>query len=511
MSLSIETPRLKSAALTFLAAQIREWGKQAVNLVAWPLIVNGLSLQTYGLWVLVNQVASYVQLSDLRVSSVLGLLLARERRSTDDDRKRRLIGAHLRISSLISLLIATIGIAVVIGAPTMFHLKGDEIRIFRISMGIAVLGVMIAPFLAVPNMVLYSQNQAYKGFRYLFAFDLLGPILCAGAVLAGLGLIGLSGVTLSIAVISSAVLLVVARQHLPWIGVRKPAAVEMKQMLGNGVRYQLDGLAYMLSENSAAILLGWMCGMKEVAVFAVTERLLRVSQIMTNRLCNAAAPVVGEFAGLADQQGLRRAWSLLTGVNNAVAVGAFLVVMPLNTLFLDVLLGPGKHGGELLSFLLALKVLMISRSAPAAYFMNQMLQLKAKNRWSLLWVLAVLISSLLLVPRHGLVGMAASMLISAVVVQQGYTWQVFKSLGYGKGEFLRDETLPLISVVAAGAALVLSVRHFELHGLVLGLLAAVGLALCASGCVWWMVLRGDQRDFVSGFIRRFMPARGVSV
>lgn len=497
-------------ALTFFSAQSREWGKQAVNLFAWPVIVNGLSLHTYGLWVLINQIVGYVHLSDLRVSSVLGLLLARERRSDDHDRKRRLIGAHLRISVLIAAAAALLGLGVVALGPTLFRLTGHDVVVFRVAMGVAVFGVMIAPFLALPNMALYSQNQAYRGFAYSFAFDLAGPLLAAAVVVAGLGVIGLTATSLLLAVGTAAVLFVVARRHLPWIGVRRPGSSEVKQMLGHGVRYQLDGLACMLSENSAAILLGWWCGMKEVAVFAVTERLLRVSQIMTNRLCNAAAPVIGELAGSTDPAELRRAWSLLRGVNNAVAVGIFLVVMPLNTLFLDVLLGPGKHGGELLSVLLAAKVLVMSRTAPAAYFMNQMLLLRAKNRWSAAWLFSLVASAAVLVPRYGLAGMAGAMLIGTLLVQQGYTWQVFRALGLGTAAFLREESLTLAFACVAGAVVSTAIRYLGLHGLVPGLLAATALALCAAAFVWWTVLRGDQRNFVFSFVRRLVPVRGLS-
>lgn len=510
MSSTPQTPRLRSAALTFLAGQSRDWGKQLVNLAAWPLVVNGLTLPVYGLWVLIHQLAGYVQFSDLRVSSVLGLLLARERRSADDERKRRLVGAHLVISSLIAALIASLGMLLVVFAPAFFRLDDGQAGLFRIALGISVAGVLAAPFLAIPNMALYSQNQAYRGFAWVFAFDLLGPVLGAAVVVLGLGLIGLSTVTVLLSVAAAFVLLLVARRHLPWLGVRRPAREEVRQMLGNGLRYQVDGLAVMLSENSAAILLGWMCGMREVAVFAVTERLLRVSQIATNRLCNAAAPVVGEFAGASDREALRRAWSLLGAVNNVVAFGAFLVVVPLNTLILDLLLGPGRHGGTVLSALLGAKVLMMSRTAPPAYFLNQMLLLRQKNRWSLAWVAVLVGAALVLVPRHGMTGMAIAMLLGAFVVQHGYAWQVFRALGHGPARFLREETLVSLVALAAGAVLTLGFERSGLHGLLPGLVAASGLVLCAGPLIWRVVLRAEQRASLTGLLRRLAPARGAS-
>lgn len=496
--------------LTFLTGQSRDWGKQLVNLAAWPLVVNGLTLPVYGLWVLIHQLAGYVQFSDLRVSSVLGLLLARERRGGDDGRKRRLLGAHLVIALLIAGLVAALGVPLVVWAPSFFRIAPEQAGVFRLALGIAVAGVMAAPFLAIPNMTLYAENRSYKGFVPVFLIDLAGPVLGAAVVVAGLGLVGLASVTVLLSVFTAAVLWRVARRQLPWLGVQRPARREVREMLGNGMRYQVDGLAVLLSENSAALLLGWLCGMKEVAIFAVTERLLRVSQIMTNRLCNAAAPVVGEFAGAADRAALRRAWSTVGAVNNMVSFAAFLVLVPLNTRLLDLLLGPGRHGGTLLTLLLGAKVLMMCRTAPPAYFLNQLLLLRQKNRWSYAWVAVLVGSALVLVPRFGLTGMAGAMLLGSFVVQQGYTLQVYRALGLGAGRFLRDETFLPLAAVAAGTALALAIDQAGVRGFLPALALGAVLAAAALPLIWLLLLRAEQRAFLAGLARRFAPARRVS-
>jgi O-antigen/teichoic acid export membrane protein len=499
--------RRRRAALGLAATQTRELLKQAVSLFTWPLVVNGLGLERYGLWVLTSQTAAYLQAGDARVANAAGLFLAREQASETHGEKRRLIGAHLILAGATAVVLLALGALLLSLAPTVLKIPADSRPAFSLALGILVGSFALRGFWALPATVLYSQNLAYRGFLVQTGFEVAAPMLSAAVVLLGWGIVGLASVASTVAALQGLTLAFLVARLLPWFGVSRPTRLNLRRLLGAGLRYQFDGLAVMLDQTCPAVLLGFFGDLKAVGTYAVTDRLLQAAQGLVFRVCNAAAPVVGEFSGAGNRPAMLRAWMMTNAAVTASAGGLFLVLAPFNTLVLDLLLGRGRHAGGLLAFALAARMLFYCRSGPPAYFLNQMLRLRQKNRWSLAWAAVLVGLAGLLVPAWGMAGMALAAGAGVLVMQVGYTLEACQGLELRSSRVLGRQLLQQTLLLAAAVGASCGVARVQSLGPWWALAAACFWIPAAAAFLWWGVLSGRERSSLQDLVMSLRKKR----
>jgi O-antigen/teichoic acid export membrane protein len=76
--MSVKLPGLRQSTANVLAIWLLQAGTLLFALVSVPLITRRFGLEGLGVWLLVQQVASHVQLLELGLASSLGRFLSRD-------------------------------------------------------------------------------------------------------------------------------------------------------------------------------------------------------------------------------------------------------------------------------------------------------------------------------------------------------------------------------------------------------------------------------------------------
>jgi O-antigen/teichoic acid export membrane protein len=496
----------RSAAITFFSSQGRELSRQAVTLITWPIVVSSLGTRLFGAWSIVSQLAGFTNLGDLRINSALGVYLARLQGDQTAATGQQWLGAHLRVAARIAVLLSAAALALTAVAPRLYSVPDDLRTAFQFALLVSLTSVIIRMFANVPTVVLYSQHMGYKGTFVNIAVDAASLSFGALVAILGYGLLGLSLVNAAAAFVGFFAMLRIARRHVPWIGVATPNATQCSALWRTGLRYQFDGLVYVITGTGSVVLFGAISDLQTVGLFAIMTRLYDVLQAIAFRIAYAAGPSMGELSGQKSWARLANVWVDVLTVTTVAIGTALLILLPLNRPLLALMVGPEKIGSGVLSVLLASRLWLQAVQAPAAHLLNQSLRLKEKNRWSIAWALSFALLVAILAPKAGVEGMALACVLSSAVGVGGYVYEVCR--------LMPQQRLVLVSAIArpsvayaVGVTIISSLVRLE-PGSSLGSVIGVAAVLtpAAAAYSWFVAVAPNRRQRI---VAR-LPWRSVS-
>ena len=470
---------------------------QIARLLLWPIIVNGLGVQMYGAWNLILQTTSHFSLGNMRVTSTLGLVLSRKQHEVDPENKRTWIGAHLVASIYISIALLLLSLIFCWFAPNFFNVPSEMYFPFRVALIISCIMISIGCFLDIPGMVLYATNQSYRMFIPNIIISLGSIFLAAIVVIAGTGIVGMSIVYALAGLVTAGAALLIAKKFVTWFGISRLKPGQVRTLVTQGTRFQLDTLASKTTFHGSALFLGYFIGLEAVTLYVITSRLLLVGRQLAQTFSHSIGPSFGDLLGRGELDAFRDAW--LLSVTFSVFVGScFLgVVIPLNNAFISLWLGPDKYGGDLLTAIIAAYTTLFIAAMPSAYALNQMMRFKEKLKWSIPWLISTVLLGCLLVPLYGLHGMAVAYLVATMgTITVGYPYTVGKLCNADwLSVFWAHLRLPILGFCTAGLGLIFF-RAYPPTNIPFLLLAGMAQGILVFCACWWLGLSGSMRNTV---------------
>lgn len=421
--------RFARATATFASNQLREVVGQSLRLVSWPFVVSTLGPSIYGAYVLVSQVTQFVSAGDMRLGNVLGLYIARLQHSGDVAAKRRMVGAHVRLCWYLFGAFLLLGVGLAAFAPRVFNVPQESVFSFQVALVLSIVLLAVRPLVNAPQVCLTAHNLGYRGTPAMLVSDVAVPLLSIVVVLLGGRLVALTALQWVGFGLVALPLLHIARKELPWFGVEQPRPEEFKKALGTGMHVQVDALAMVFTFSSPGVFIGYFHNLESVAAYAIANRLFDVVRMFAMRIGSATAPVFGGTMGAGDVEGGRRMYRDLRAVILGVVSWGTVVLFAVNQPMLRLLLKSAAPTDTLLQAGLALVLYTYGAIIPAAFLLPQLLLVKEKNRWSVVYTVVNLGFCLLLVPRFGATGMAWAIALAQLVLLWGYNRELHVALG----------------------------------------------------------------------------------
>lgn len=309
----------RRATLTFLNNVLQQGASVLTTFVVTPIMIAGLGVPIYGAWVMIQQTIGYLAMGDLRPMSTLKFALAVRQHAADDDEKRRLVGAAIRLWSFTVPVMLIIGGVVVFFTPSFIRVGPDTAMAVRIAMAIAVLHLALDRLLSVPANVLVGANREYRGMGINALSAVTAGVLTVVAIRAGFGIVGVAAAAAVSAILYSAARFYVMRNAVPWFGVARATRKEFVDFTKLSGWFSLTVLANLLLSSSDVLLLGIMFGPGIAAVYGTTSAVLRVA------VGPLGAILESGYAGIADLCG-RGDWQRLERVRTEMHLVAILVM-----------------------------------------------------------------------------------------------------------------------------------------------------------------------------------------
>lgn len=339
---------------------------------------------------------------------------------------------------------------------------------------------LVVPFLTVSNVLTGCARGFGRMDHAAFAENVVQSVIRM-ALLSVLALVGLDVFTaivvFGISDVASSVTLVVLlnREFSLRQPLRRNVRRDVRDVFSFAVPLWLSGLLNQFRKNIETVLLGALTAVADVGVYSIVTKINLVSHVAYRSIIVSVKPVLAAQFDQHDHEGLSRLYTAATRWTLTLNVPFFLISVlypePILLIF-----GDAFAAGASALVILAIGELVVAGTGICGSIIDMAGHTRLKLANTVLWIVLLLGSGALLIPRWGLVGAATSSLVATGtinVVRLLEVWIVERLTPYRDGFWK--------TVVAAIAALGLGLLMRELLPLDGSIVKAVaqGLAVVA--------------------------------
>jgi O-antigen/teichoic acid export membrane protein len=509
---TLELRRARERSLTWraslnLAQSILDYGaKLAVGLIVIPILVTGLGRSLFGVWEMLGRLMGYMESTDGRPTQALRLVISHQQSQSEPAAKRRWVGSALVVWLCFLPLWVVTGAILIWLAPTITKVPPPLASTVRITCALAMAGVLVAALASLPESVLRGMNLGYKRMGLQAGLSVVGGLLVAGAVYAGLGLIGVAGAGVLLAMLTGLCFLTVVRHQVPWFGVERPERAEVVSLLRMSLWIAGGDVVSKLLLASDVLVLGTIMSASTVTTYVLTGY---AAILAVNLYALAADAVMPGLAGIIGEKSYARA-ALLRRELLAVtalfvtAVGSSILLW--NRSFVHLWVGGENYAGPWTNLLLVVIAVQTAFIRCDAYIIDAALQPGRRVRVSAVAAVIALALSVALTWYAGLVGLCLGVLAGRATQTIWYPLVVRDCLERTPQLSSRwlTRTLVLMGTLFAASAYLgeqVILQHWSLWALAV-LLTAAAAFLVALQWGLPMDLRASVRTRLAGLLER---------
>ena len=413
-----------------LAQSILDYGvKLGVGLIVIPILVTGLGRSLFGVWEMLGRLMGYMESTDGRPTQALRLVISHGQSQTEPAAKRRWVGSALVVWLCFLPLWTATGAILVWLAPAITKVPPALTSTVRITCALAMTGVLVAALASLPESVLRGMNLGYKRMGLQAGLSVVGGLLMAGAVYAGLGLIGVAGAGVLLALLTGLCFLTVVRHQVPWFGVERPGRTEVTSLLRMSLWIAGGDVVSKLLLASDVLVIGTIMSASSVTTYVLTGY---AAVLAVNLYALAADAVMPGLAGIIGEQSYARAAQLrreLLAVTALFVTGVGCAILLWNRSFVHLWVGGENYAGPWTNLLLVAIAVQTAFIRCDAYIIDAALQPGRRVRVSAVAAVIAVAFSVALTWYAGLVGLCFGVLAGRATQTIWYPLVVRDCLG----------------------------------------------------------------------------------
>ena len=454
------------------------------GIIVSPMLAGALGAAAFGVWKSCQKAMDFATVADGRASQALKWIIAYRSGETDENGLRRSIGASVTVWVILLPVLTSIAALIAYVVPNILSgVPESEIHTAHLVAAILGLNVVLTALLSIPDSVLVGTNQGYRSMVVTTFALVCVNVAMVVAVQHGWGVASLAVLTVAGAVINAAITFVVARRHVSWLGIRRPARGDVRRFVGFSgwvMTWSFVTKIYLATE---LLLFGSLVGVTAAAHFTFTNYVLTFGLSACLMTGSAFMPQLGRALGAAKSDSAQHSIRDAREVTLALAVVCAGMVLAVNGTFVDVWIGPSYYLGDSVNALMTLAFLQLALIRNEAQIQDTGLNIRNKVLVGLTGaVLSAGLAFALYQASHSLimlyVGLMAGRLVPSVIFPRlvarlapdtGGTARTFACavgmlvpcylIGLAMGD---DGLLALVAVSAVVASGLLAVTYFVL-------------------------------------------------
>jgi O-antigen/teichoic acid export membrane protein len=323
----------------------------------------------------------------------------------------------------------------------------------RIVSAALVVTLLLGGLSSIPESVLRGMNLGYKRMGFQAGLNVLGGLLTAGAIYAGLGMVGVAGAQVALTALTGLGFWVLVRQYIPWFGAARPSRPEVRSLVGMSAWLAAGEIIAKLSLASDVIILGMVVSSSVVTTYVLTGYAARVALGVHLFAVGAAMPGLGGVIGLGQYERaaeLRREILTLTWLC-ITAVGATMLVW--NRSFLVLWVGAVNYAGPWVNLLIVVITAQTALLRSDAFVLDATLRPRQRVVVGVVATVLIIGVSLALTPSLGMIGVCLGIICGRLTQSIAYPMLVNTSLRQPARLALRSIGRPaaVMALLFAGA------------------------------------------------------------
>lgn len=465
-----------------------------VGFVVNPLLLGALGPLLFGVWKSLQRYLDFATVADGRASQALKWIVA-SRSSLTDEERRRDVGAAVIVwlRWLPAVLLASAGLTLAV--PLLIRGIPDDARsVAYAAAAILAANTVLFGLLSIPDAVLVGVNQGYRSMLVTTGAFVVTNGAMLGAAVAGWPLWSLAVIVLGVGVGNAGLTLLIARRAIPWWGVSRPTAPDLRRVFG----YSSWTLGWVVLDKlflaSELIVISVMVGAVVVTQYTFTTFVMQFVLSIALVTASGFMPMLGaklgalEFGAAADLA--RSVRHLVLGV---VALGSG-AVLAFNGAFVDLWVGGGQYLGTTLNTLFVICGLQLALIRMDGQILDVTMRIAPKVMVGLFSSAGGIVAGCLgFALSHDLTVALVAIIVVRMVSNVAYPVFVARAI---PGSALPWRTVSLAAALLATSLLIGSLSHGSGPTVIAAL--AVGWVLLAGAAAWaGLVPRATVRELVS--------------
>ncbi len=398
------------------------------SLLSVPIALRYLSVDEFGLFVLLLQIAAYFMLIEIGMSAATARILVDHKDQRDGGAYGSVILTGLLVFGIQGLVIFTVGI---LAAPWIIALVGVPSALVDVATlllrWLALTSALTLAF-RIYGSVLYANKRldlihGFMGASMLFGLVLLAAILAAGGGLEGLRWLFLIQATISI-------LLPILACHklglLPkkghWGG---PSNRRFRELFGFGKDIFLVNVGNQVLEASQLIIVTRTMGLTAAAIWSVSTKLFMLVYQLVTKIEGTALVFFAEMMVRGEKDKLATRFRQVYQLTAAVSVVALATVVAMNAPFVSVWTNPSLAWPISLSALFAVAVALNALTRCSGDLIIHTKKIGAFRYVYFLEAVIFVLLSLWLSAHFGFYGILAASIVCLLFFRATYTtWRM---------------------------------------------------------------------------------------
>lgn len=301
-------------------------------LVTTPIIINSFGLELMGVWLLANQVVTYLSLSGIGVPNALARYLAKYKAMGDSETATSCFSTAFVATTVSGLFV--VGLTV-LGSDHIGGFFDLERRLHSTASTVMlILGANVALMLPLQLgqglltsihrfdriAIWLTVSSLLRLFLVVLVFSLWDPGLpVLATIVVGTNLLGF------------ALMFIDAWRMCPWISLNLHTASyrSLRSLVSLGIAALIITLAAMFTRQGNTVLVGRFLGPATVTLFAVPLMIVDYIVPLINLLRMQVYPVASEMAAVGEKENLLRFYRMATlysfSLMAAMSLGAYFV------------------------------------------------------------------------------------------------------------------------------------------------------------------------------------------
>jgi O-antigen/teichoic acid export membrane protein len=296
----------------------------AIQLVSLPFFLHFWNLETYGEWLILSAIPSYLSMADVGMVTAAGNKMTMAMGKNDPFEANQIFQSAQAFMLIICGALALIVIPIVLFAPLPLFESMDQ----RIALAAMSLGVLVALFGGLSEAAFKASEHYASGTmlgNYVRLGEWLGYLL--GLILMGsFASVAIGGLIMRLLGCIVGMILVNKTTHaLSW-GLRFAKLAEIKSTIKPAISFMAFPLGNALSFQGITILVGAMFGPVSVALFTAYRTIARVAVQCTSIFSHVLWPEFSRLFGQSYKEAIKKLYlrSSLLGALQAVFLSAVL-------------------------------------------------------------------------------------------------------------------------------------------------------------------------------------------
>lgn len=420
--------RLRQFACGVSSSWLATLATVVYSLLSVPIALRYLSVDEFGLFVLLLQVAAYFTLIEIGMSAATARILVDYKDNPDDGHYGSVILTGFLAFLTQAVIIVTVGI---LAAPWIVTVIGVPESLSEIATvllrWLAVSSAFTMAF-RIYSSVLYANKRldlihGFIGGNMLVGLGLLVAILAAGGGLAGLLWQFLSSATIG------TLLPILACYNLRLLPTKgcwgQPSLKKFRELFNFGKDIFLVNVGNQVLEASQLIIVTRTMGLTSAAIWSVSTKLFALVFQLISKIEGTAIVFFAEMMVRGETETLNARFRQVYQLTAAVAVVALTVAVAINQPFVSAWAKPSLTWSIYLSSLLAAFLFLNSLARCGGDFIIHTKHIAAFRYVYFVEAAAFVVLSLLLSNRFGFYGVLGASILCILLFRGTYTaWRM---------------------------------------------------------------------------------------